>query len=337
MPGMIAAVGLAVAGSWSLAVRSAAAQGAECLNPRGMVEQIVCQDAELSALSQELRQALRVVIRSIPRTQRPQMLRDQRDWTLSRNRCIRSQDVGECLRIVYEDRIGVLGARLAGSVGGLERPPRQRNLVDAGPVGRDLTSPPDRLAPLPRPAPLPQPAPLANAGVAPIPPVDRRPLPQLAARPADTLAPAAPAIAPPARPARIPPPAQVARVAPPDDGSGSGSLKPVTGKIADTLASGVWRAEITSGIRPGTIYVFQRNGVLLTADCVQAYRLGSWNVASDNKIVLTAPNGETRQGQIVKIRDRFVRIQIKKKSGAILRTLILRPAVNPFDCSPDQG
>ena len=335
LPSAITFGALVAVGSWSFATGPAVAQGAACLNPRGVVQQTICLDPQLADLSQEMRQAVRVVIRALPRSLRPQMLRDQRDWSLTRNRCARAQDPRQCLRIVYEDRIAELGETLAGPVGGA-RPRRGQPSIDPDFSNRVLARPP-------------QPAPRTTDRTAIRAPVEQRRLPQLAPQPTGpgqepavvTTTPEQPATQAPApvEPA-APPETQVTRAAPEtSDDDKEASSEPgerPAGKIADTLSSGVWRAEITSGIRPGTIYIFHRNGVLLTADCVQAYRLGSWKIASNGEVVLASGQGKALRGRVIKLRDRFVRMQIKKKSGAILRTLVLRPAANPFDCTPNR-
>ncbi|MHA1522828.1 MAG: hypothetical protein ACTSY1_00320 [Alphaproteobacteria bacterium] len=353
--GKIAVGAVFAMGVWGLAAHPAVAQSAECLNPRGLVQLTVCRDGALADLSQELRQSLRVVMRSIPRRARPQLLRDQRDWSLQRNRCARSQDIRECLRAAYEDRIADLGQALAGTVGGGQVPPAQRRYETVFPNRNIVRAPGDLTQP---PQPGADATFDATNGIARRAPVRQQPLPRLQNPPVGSQTNAESRVASPA--VAVPNPAPVARKVEPEEAGPPAIAQPQvpsdtqvalaqpqeadapdapdgpSGDIAATLSAGVWRAEITSGIRPGTIYVFHRNGVLLTADCVQAYKLGSWKVAGNGEIVMAMRQGQALRGRVIKMRDRFVRMQIKKKSGAILRTLVLRPAVNPFDCAPGQ-
>lgn len=103
-------------------------------------------------------------------------------------------------------------------------------------------------------------------------------------------------------------------------------------EIIEFLSGSVWRAEIASGIRPGTIFIFQANGILVTADCVEAYNIGKWRVESKG---LRLEDGSKRDlfGEIIESGPGFVRLKLTPKGKTQSLDIVFRAARGPFACT----
>lgn len=295
------------------------AQVVDCADPLGPMAQTVCEDPELRALDEEMGDAFREVVRSTPREDRPVLLRSQRDWLEIRNRCLADADIRQCVSLATRRRIAELGGD-AGSAFAAGRPVPPRGEVRqeeleplpptqsqsepqvrsgpemSGPAGPDVAGPmPPRVAEPAPPAQLDDPAPAVGEPPAPAqPPMADRPVPE----------------SPP----------------PPTEGSVDAR------QFSEYLSASVWRAEIASGVRPGTIYLFHASGSLVIADCVEAYGIGSWRMEG-SEIRIADGNSREWTAEIVEADANFVRLRLTERGTGKERTLILRPARGPFACT----
>ncbi|VAV99925.1 hypothetical protein MNBD_ALPHA04-581 [hydrothermal vent metagenome] len=301
MAGLVMAVGTGVQ-----------AQTVDCTIPSGPVARVICADPDLIELDLDMGDAFRELIRSVPRDMRPSILRTQRDWLIQRNSCLGLGDVGECLRAEMELRITDLSQRLAGSVG-----------VDA---------PFARVGPTTEPTAEPQ---------GPREAVEQTPLPDSfgpAGNQKVISGPVPPRIGGATPPARLPatPPAPPPPAAGDDETAPPESSAPLddadAAAIAKFMSAGIWRAEIASGVRPGTIYMFHSNGLLLTADCVEAYRIGSWRVEGSG-LRLEDGSGRKMTAEIVDRGSGYVRLKLTGARKNRVLDLVFRPARGPFACT----
>lgn len=306
-------------------------QTVDCAVPSGPVAQVICSDPDLVALDLDMGDAFRELIRSTPRIERPSVLRAQRDWLVQRNSCLGLGNVGECLRAEIELRITDLSQGLAGTVGaeppaaGIEpspapaaEPQGPREALEQAPLADPATDEPSD--PVSGPVPPRIGGATTPAGPPATPPggqADRQ----------DVARDQTEAVKPPplARPA-----AGGDETAPPDGPTPLDDADATA--IAKFLSASIWRAEIASGIRPGTIYMFHSNGLLLTADCVEAYRIGSWRVEGTG-LRLEDGSGRKMTAEIVDSGSGYIRLKMTERRDSRVLDLVFRPARGPFACT----
>jgi hypothetical protein len=270
----------------------AEAQTPDCLET-GPAASVVCRDPTLTGLADELNRWVRELVSLAAREARRALVREQRDWSLGLNDCLDSADPGACLAGAYETRISELEAGL----------PNGAVFAEPGAGGDEIVES-TPLEPL-EPAGEGEDTPGASSGEPEAAPADQD---------ADSQADAEVALG-------------AFRGEPPQSGARSLEGTALDGILTTT----VWKADIATGIRPGTIFIFTETGALVTADCVESYRLGSWSLSDDDKLVLDDGSGHKRSARIVSARDNFLRLQIDasdERGG----TLVLRPAIAPFSC-----
>lgn len=320
-PMMIASLQIQRRGHWAIIIaaavtlfsvsdRDAAAQRSNC-GVVGPAANVVCANPALIRLADETQEAFRELVRAAPRGGRPAIMRDQRDWSFTLGQCLNSGGE-DCLRQAYEERISTLAGLLGNQIGGetlsVAAPTavEQRELPvfdDAGRSNQDDTA---------------------------------APADEFTSADAQDLSSSGDSLAD-----------QTVDNETGDEDLGaergggsirtaarSGATASETSDTSTILTGTVWKAEIASGIRPGTIFVFNTDGGLVTADCVESYRIGTWQISSDGKLVLNEGNSKSQTAEIIGIRDRFVRLKIDTAGADTSsgRTLVLRPAVAPFAC-----
>ena len=104
---------LSAALGFGLIVCPAVAQGPsfDCTKATGAVEEMICGDAELSALDRQL-DAVYAATMQIAADERPPVLRsEQRGWIKGRNDCWKSDDTRKCVKASYRHRLAELQAR----------------------------------------------------------------------------------------------------------------------------------------------------------------------------------------------------------------------------------
>lgn len=273
----------------------------------GPTANVVCSDPALSDLAEQLTGAVRELLSATAQPERRGLIREQRDWSLGLRDCLAGDAAKECLGDAYELRISDLASRLDTAAGPVEAGAEAGGAGEI-PVGQ---------------AELP---PLAGAAQS---------TPGVSSE-ADGIAAAAsgePADADAGEAGnelgalRGEPAAESAPGSAPESATAGTGGSQVDAILTDT----VWKADIATGVRPGTIFVFQKNGALVTADCVESYRLGSWKIGEDGKLSLDEGRGAKRSAEIVSARDGFVRLQIED-SDDLRGTVVLRPALAPFSC-----
>lgn len=349
--GVITGGAAVVATALAVTVGDVRAQNTDC-NVIGPAANAVCNNPELVELSHDLLDALRELIRVSDVETRPQVIGNHRAWSISLDRCLGGQGTYECLYQAYEQRIAEVNSALTNQVGSFDpsapdRAPVEQETLPPPPgasastiIGNDAAAPPDGAPAAGAGAGAPPPAP--NDTVAAVPPET----------PAAPEAPDGAGEAAPEEPASI---AAATGAEAASDGAGadtanadnagegevgefrSAATEPAAAPEIDQsgpagiLTSTIWKAEIASGIRPGTIFVFHRDGALVTADCVESYKLGSWQIADDGNLVMKSGGGVDQNAEIVSIQNNFVRLQIAGENRG--SALVLRPAIAPFSCS----
>jgi hypothetical protein len=254
---------------------------------------------------------VRELLGATAQPERRGLIREQRDWSLGLRDCLAGDAAKECLGNAYELRISDLASRLDAA----------DELADAGAATGGAGETPVGQAELPPLAGAAQ----STAGVS---------------AEADGIADAA--SGEPADAGEAGEESGALRGEPAEAGEELGALRgePTSGaataaaagsEVDAILTDTVWKADIATGVRPGTIFVFQKNGALVTADCVESYRLGTWKIGEDRKLSLDEGRGATRSAEIVSARDGFIRLQIEG-SDDLRGTLVLRPALAPFSC-----
>lgn len=316
------------------------AQTVNCAAPLGPVAQTICGDPELVELDLDIGDAFRELIRTTPRAERRSVLRSQRDWLIERNGCLGEVNVRACLRAEFEYRLTDISQGLASSVAEdrpfgragqatepAAEPQGPREIIDSVQLPEPPQSPPGNEDPAQPPA-SPVPPRIGEATLPDAPPEPAARSPEIA--PGDTQAdqpgndrqpPPAPTPTPEVVEDQTPPPANPA---PLDDADAQ--------EIAKFLSSRVWRAEIASGVRPGTIYMFHANGLLLTADCVEAYRIGTWSIEGSG-LRLKDGAGRNMAAEIVDRGNGYVRLKLTEARGNKVLDLVFRAARGPFACT----
>jgi len=313
----------------------ASSQTVDCAYPLGPVAQTICNDPELTELDLDIGDAFRELIRATPRAERPVELRSQRDWLIQRNTCLGEVDVRGCLRAEIEFRLTDLSQGLASSINADEpfgralpatepaaEPQGPRETIDSVELDPPPGSPPEAGDPSgTNTGPLP---PRVGGTTPPAsPPGEDRTSPDIAS--GDTE-PGQPGVAQPPVIDDDPEPPKALEPAPAPLNDADAQ------EIAKFLSSRVWRAEIASGIRPGTIYMFHANGLLLTADCVEAYRIGSWQMEGAG-LKLKDGAGRNLTAEIIDRGNSYVRLKLTENRSNKVLDLVFRPARSPFACT----
>lgn len=263
----------------------------------GPAAAVVCRDPTLSSLSRQLSETLKQLIGETARQERRALIREQRDWAYTQRDCLLRTDAANCLVDTYESRISTLSARLPSDVAGFGQAGNGFGEPGTG-LGREETVESSSLPPLGADGG----AGAEDTGEAGASATETAALP---AEASESTAPRALAASP--------------------GGSGDGD------GVGAILTGTVWKADIATGVRPGTIFVFQKDGALVTADCVDSYKLGSWSLSGDAEITLDDGAGSTRNAEVVSAQNAFVRLRM---AGSDNRgsELVLRPALAPFSC-----
>jgi uncharacterized protein len=305
-PAAVPLVALAIAAG--AVVDNANAQGADC-RAIGPAANVICSDPVLAGLNAELSNAFRGVVESSQRELRPSLIRQQSEWSGGLGQCLSGADPRECLRQAYEARIAEMDGNAAVGNAGLGS---EGGFAGQIPVER---------------AELPPPPPPSGTDGATAPSEAA----EIAAAPgtAGSGTAAANNSGAGSNAGGTNAGADVGEFR--SAATGSAAVAPDGSDTAAILTSTVWKAEVASGIRPGTIFIFQDDGALVTADCVESYRLGTWKLGDDGTLALTGAGTAGESAQIVSIRDRFVRLNLGS-AGNLASALVLRPALAPFSC-----
>lgn len=84
----------------------------DCTKPeKGSIEQMVCQDVELSALDNKMAQVYAEATQKAVDEHPPMLKAEQRGWVKGRDDCWKSDDRRACVITSYRDRIAELQAR----------------------------------------------------------------------------------------------------------------------------------------------------------------------------------------------------------------------------------
>ncbi|MEE4380206.1 MAG: MliC family protein [Candidatus Competibacteraceae bacterium] len=93
----------------SFGLLSAAALAADpsfdCAKAEGEVEKMICKNAELATLDQQLAEVYKAALEKAPKDELKTLKAFQRGWVKGRNDCWKAQDVNNCVLFSYESRI----------------------------------------------------------------------------------------------------------------------------------------------------------------------------------------------------------------------------------------
>lgn len=109
---LISLMGVLAAVGWQM-VGTAMAQGPsfDCGNASGSIEEMICNDGELSALDRKLAGVYAAASKKAANEHPPVLKAEQRGWLKGRNECWKSEDSRACTEKAYQLRIAELQAR----------------------------------------------------------------------------------------------------------------------------------------------------------------------------------------------------------------------------------
>jgi len=96
------------------------------------------------------------------------------------------------------------------------------------------------------------------------------------------------------------------------------------------LMNRVWRVDRPAGRAPGSFYVFLADGTLLMSSCVETYRLATWRVAGDDRLVVTEDPAVSYGVRVLAVGEREARLRLELVRETV--DLELRAATAPFVC-----
>lgn len=95
-----------------LGVTSVSAQSFDCGKVEtGSIEELVCQDAELSALDEKIAEVYEAALKKASNEHPPVLKAEQRGWIKGRNDCWKNDDKRQCVEEAYRLRIAELEAQ----------------------------------------------------------------------------------------------------------------------------------------------------------------------------------------------------------------------------------
>ncbi len=83
----------------------------DCDKADGSIEELICQDEQLTALDRRLAEVYRAAARKAANEKPPVLKAEQRGWIKGRNACWKSDDTRSCVETAYRLRIAELQAR----------------------------------------------------------------------------------------------------------------------------------------------------------------------------------------------------------------------------------
>jgi uncharacterized protein len=110
---MVRVMGLLVVGhGMLLGVGFVSAQSFDCSKiEEGSIEELICQDAELSALDEKITEAYEEALKKAVNEHPPVLKAEQRGWIKGRDECWKSDDKRDCVKESYVLRISELQAK----------------------------------------------------------------------------------------------------------------------------------------------------------------------------------------------------------------------------------
>jgi len=92
-------------------VAQAAQPSFKCGKGLHEVEALICQDAELARLDNDLASLYKTLLKNTPQAQQRALKAEQSGWVKGRNDCWKADDKKACIRGEYESRINALKDR----------------------------------------------------------------------------------------------------------------------------------------------------------------------------------------------------------------------------------
>jgi uncharacterized protein len=77
----------------------------DCAKASSETEKLICKDAELAELDQELASLYQVLLKNLPASEQKRLKAEQRGWVKGRDDCWKAADLRACVASEYRARI----------------------------------------------------------------------------------------------------------------------------------------------------------------------------------------------------------------------------------------
>jgi hypothetical protein len=110
------------------------------------------------------------------------------------------------------------------------------------------------------------------------------------------------------------------------------STAPSSSTTESRLANKVWLVTAPAGRAPGSLYIFLADGTLMMTSCVETYRLSTWRLQSDDRLLVTEDSTTSYVVRVIDLGERDLRLRLELVGENV--DLELRAADAPIVC-PD--
>ena len=107
---------------------------------------------------------------------------------------------------------------------------------------------------------------------------------------------------------------------------------PAPSTTESRLTNKVWLLTAPAGRAPGSLYVFLADGTLMMTSCVETYRLATWQLQGDDRLLVTEDPTTSYVVRVIDLGERDLRLRLELIGENV--DLELRTADAPIVC-PD--
>jgi hypothetical protein len=122
------------------------------------------------------------------------------------------------------------------------------------------------------------------------------------------------------------------RQGPIDSPAQTGTAAPSPSTTESRLTGKVWLVTAPAGRAPGSLYIFLTDGTLMMASCAETYRLATWQLQGDDRLLVTEDPTTSYIVRVVDLGGRDLRLRLELVGENV--DLELRAADAPIVC-PD--
>jgi len=112
----------------------------------------------------------------------------------------------------------------------------------------------------------------------------------------------------------------------------TGAAAPSPSTTESRLTNKAWLITAPAGRAPGSLYVFLADGTLMMTSCVETYRLATWQLQGDDRLVVTEDPTTRYVVRVIDVGERELRLRLELVGENV--DLELRAADAPIVC-PD--
>jgi hypothetical protein len=110
------------------------------------------------------------------------------------------------------------------------------------------------------------------------------------------------------------------------------SAAPSPSTTESRLTDKVWLVTAPAGRAPGSLYIFLADGTLMMTSCVETYRLATWHLQGDDRLLVTEDPTTGYIARVMDVSERDLRLRLELVGENVY--LELRAADAPIVC-PD--